>query len=452
MIARMAVRRAIFGACGVLAAVVAWTYAREAVGAGPILDDWWCLVVYEDAGLVANLGREWTLPTYTAAVGEKTGSYAWGPLATSLQRFVAAVVTPGSVAPFRHLNTVVHVATAILVGCVTWNRARSGLVAVLVGAGFFVHPIAADAVPWASALFDVLGGLVAVLAMAAATAVSGAGAFAGVAFAGAMAAALCKPTLALAGAGVVAMARTRREAAGATAGTLVALLAHRAWYGAVVGETAVRLGDGPWWLAPAAVLAYLPDVLNPSADPTFLRPLDLGLDAPRIAGGLALAGLVAAFARREAGRGLLAFAVVAAPAAVFATWYGVRPLRYAYAPLAVAAPFLGAALATARPGRLALAGALVLSLWTARTLTRLPDWRSALQLFDADRRPGPGFDDADVLYFHTLWDASRDCYAARGWAHALGELEARQATRVLDVAYERELLAGVAAGCGATAE
>ena len=415
------------GLLALLALDVLGHYVYASFDAGWVIDDEWGIRVHGAGPLLQVLWEEFTGPTYARADAGSVDQYAWGPLAAMLQDLVAAGFGRGSVTPFRLLNVAVFVPTVLAVGLLVRTLTRStpwGLAGAVL---LCLHPVAAECVPWSSDLYDVLGGAVLALGLAAFAATSPDRAFrhAAITLVATVLACLAKPTampLALAFPALAwVVGRTRQTLALSLAAALVGAFLHRTAYQLATSSTVLQdvlralvfgVNDTRSSLAVSYGLSLL-DGVRALTPPAVMRLVAVELDGPRaVRGYAALSAAVIALGvlRRErfarpAAVALALWLIGLLPGALFSVYRANHGIRYSYLPLVASLPF--ALLALQELGRSALVASLVARLspqglgllrvaawltivgtaagWRYWACARIADYRDNATFFTAER-------------------------------------------------------------------
>ncbi len=392
-----------------------------------------------------DIAGEWTHSTYEAAGGPR--GWVWMPLATSAQQ-VWGGWFGRSVVAFRALSLLLHLAAAMLVAVVARALGAGARPAWLAAAFVAAHPIAPDSACWPSDASDVLGACALLLgfraALAPARATAGLGAFVALS-----AGLFCKPTM-VAGLPflvLVALWAGDRRRAGSVA--LAGLGAMGAWWplysavttqgsreGAALGAFAGIAERGAAWLHLCSWLLWLPHTAEQGAvfDPAGVAGCVIGAGVLILGAALFIAG------QRAFAAAIGTFALLVGPAGLLVVpATGILAFRYAYVPLALAAPLLALGLhrlQRAWTGEVVLAMFLLAS--APRTLLRAHAWVDEPTLWQAEHDVAP----ADP-YVTTLWAVSRgssvDQQARMAWAGALDGMP--PSVRIVDVDASRLELA-----------
>lgn len=424
----------LYAALGLYCAMTLGLYLSASWGARPVIDDAWGILRRADEGLWPTVWHALTQPTYATAAlpgglngAPASAGYAWGPLPTLVQAGVAAVFGRESLTPFRVVNVIAHACGALgLAGALRASGlllpagapipVGTSLIGCAAAVAFFLtHPVAAECVPWASDLFDVLGAAALTCGLWAAARTTTPAGYAGASAAGVLAACLCKPTAAplclMYPLWAAATGRGRAAALNSAAASLCTAALALLWYAEVSQShmaaqafaALISSDDARTTFALSYGLSIL-DAVRPLAPPAVMRYLIPAIDGPRALAGaaaviLAIGLLAIARYRSLPGTRWLAAALALwlvglVPGSLIAVALGTHGARYSLLPLAAALPFAVRAFATVfgegtRAPRWApavlgalLAVALVGNLrWLA---VRIPDYAGDVAFFTAE--------------------------------------------------------------------
>ncbi len=399
---------------------------------------------------------EWTHPTYAWAGGSQ--GHIWRPIPASLQHMAALLI--GRTGPvFRSLNLLLHLTNLLLLQVLVRRLGAGRGTAAILATCWALHPATTEAVCWASDIYD-LAMTTCLLMSALAALVPKRGSKALPVLATSLltlAACLCKETALawlLVLPGLTWLWRGRRQALlhglAAALGAAIYAVLHRL----VSGEDyAAAMGQSPLleqlhaWLALTGLLAWVPQ-RAPMAH--IFDPGSLPMPALGLATGMVLLALAAWAPDDRARRSLLgswwAWCLLLAPAGVAIPMTGIEPLRYAYAPGALALALLGGAIAAVPAGFWRSIGLAALLPWcllmARRAVTRIQAWQDDGTLWADDLRLEPGNPYALGNLGHFLVGTARAERGLRLWYQAVET--APENLRVFPVLQERYKLAQAA--------